>query len=130
MLWRIYWIFVLLMRNLWNIFGKSHKFLVARVTRKHSSRMCTAHFSDFRGLPTETLPGQRPWTEKPPAQRPPLTETPCTEKPPCTETPYRYAWDHAARQEVTSYRDFPVDRQTPVKILPCPKLPFGSGKNP
>ena len=32
-------------------------------------------------------------------------------------------WDRAARQEVTSYRDpMWTDRQTPVKILPCPKL--------
>ena len=46
-------------------------------------------------------PRQRPPGEKPPGQRPP-TQTPWT--------------------ETSLDRNPPVDRQTPVKILPCPKL--------
>ena len=53
------------------------------------------------GLPDRDPPGRRhPWTETP-----------------------------LARQELTSYRDPPVDRQTPVKTLPCPKLRLRAVKN-
>ena len=42
---------------------------------------------------------------------------------PGTETPSpEGTWDQAARKEVIAYRDPAVDRQMPVKILPCPKL--------
>ena len=41
---------------------------------------------------------------------------------PDTDTPLGGTWDQAVRQEVTSYIDPPVDRQTPVKTLPRPKL--------
>ena len=53
-----------------------------------------------------------------PPDRDPQTETP-KETP---RDPPEGTCDLAARQEVTSYRDTPVDRQTPVKILPCQKL--------
>ena len=67
----------------------------------------------------------------------PLTETPWTETPwtetPQTETPWKEhgtrdrgplegTWDQAAIHEVTSYRDPPMNRQTGVKTVPCPKL--------
>ena len=77
--------------------------------------MHTACFYDFGrgGLTTETpidrdpshlLPGQRPpWRTR---DRNLLLEG---------------TWDQAARQEMTSYTSL-VDRQTPVKTLPCPKL--------
>ena len=90
---------------------------------------------------TETLPpgqrlphpGQRPQTETPFTEtsldRDPLPkgtwdqtgQRPRRNMGPETET--GGTWDQSARQEVTSYRDPPrVDRQTPVKTLPCPKL--------
>ena len=110
-------------------------------TRMHSSRMRTAHLLTYGGdlcLWTETpLPGQRPpsvdrdplhgqrpppGTETPlpgqtsPRQRTPWTETPWTETP-WTETPWSCdLWCMLAQ------RPPPMDRQTPVKTLPCPKL--------
>ena len=50
-----------------------------------------------------------------PPDRDPRTETPGQRPPEGT-------WDQSARQAVTSYRDPVVDRQTPVKTLPYPKL--------
>ena len=41
---------------------------------------------------------------------------------PETETALEGTWDQAVRQEVTSYRDPNVNRQTGVKTLPCHKL--------
>ena len=62
-----------------------------------------------------------------------MTETPPQDITPKTEiSPDRDllegTWDQAARQEVTSYRDPPLDRQMPVKILPCPKIRLRVGK--
>ena len=34
------------------------------------------------------------------------------------------AWDQAARQEVTSYRDSPCEQTDRCKTIPCPKLPL------
>ena len=91
-------------------------------TKKYSSRMHTAHSSPWRG----SLFGGSPW-QRPPAsgERPPLDRDPLDRDHPLgskKETALKGTWNQAARQEVTSYRDPPVDRQTPLKILPCPKL--------
>ena len=57
-----------------------------------------------------------------------MTETPMDKDPQKEHgindrDPSEGTWDQAARQEVTSYRDpMWTDRQTPVKILLCPKL--------
>ena len=63
-------------------------------TRKHSSRICTALFSDSggSGLPTETTP----------MDRDPQTKTPLDRD---LSVPLEGTWDQAARQEVTSYRN-------------------------
>ena len=59
-------------------------------------------------------PGQRtPWTETP-LDRDPLDRDPLRQKPPWTETPL--------------YKDAPMNRQTPVKILLL-QTPFAGGKN-
>ena len=71
-------------------------------TRKHSSRMRTAHFSDSRGLPTET-----PWTETPWTETLPQKENGSRDRDPLKGT-----WNQGAGQKVTSYRDAPVDRMT------------------
>ena len=68
---------------------------------------------------TETLPGQRPPDRDPldgdpPGQRPHWTETP-VQRPP-GQTPWSSdLWCMLGQRP-------PVDRQTPVKTLPCPKL--------
>ena len=69
--------------------------------------MCTARFSDWRVLATEI-----PWTETPPEQRSLLDRDPWIWTPPPPKEhgtkdrdPSEGIWDHAARQEVTSYRD-------------------------
>ena len=120
-------------------------------TRKDSSRMHTTHFSDSRKVSyrhpldidprsTETPLGQRPpwqrlldtdppWTESPLGQRPPWTKT----SPQWTENPQK---EHGASDRDSPRRNMGpgshtsgdiiqrplVDRQTPVKILPCTKL--------
>ena len=43
-----------------------------------------------------------------------------TPPPPQVDTSLEVTWDQAAKEDVTSYPL--VDRQTPVKTLPCPKL--------
>ena len=75
-----------------------------------------------RDPPGET-PGERPPGGGPPGQRPPdrdLPEGTWDQE----QRPLKGTWDQAARQEVISYRDPSVDRQTPVKTIPCPKLCF------
>ena len=48
-----------------------------------------------------------------------------------TETTLEGTWDQTVTSyRVISYRDPPVDRQTPVKTLPCPQTSFAGGKNP
>ena len=55
--------------------------------------------------------------------QPPLeADPPRRNMGPETQTPLEGTWDQAVRQEVTSYRDPHVNRQTGVKTLPCPKL--------
>ena len=63
-----------------------------------------------------------PLDRDPLGHRLPWTQTPRKIMGPGTETLPEGTWDQAARQEVTSYRDPPMDRQTPLKALPCPKL--------
>ena len=42
---------------------------------------------------------------------------------PGTETPLEGTWDQTAKQELTPYRELPMDRMTDTcKKLPCPKL--------
>ena len=73
-------------------------------TRMHSSRMCTAHSSSRGGSPPGTPPGaDPPWSRHPPGSRHPRTRHPLGAGTPWTRHP-------------------PVDRHTPVNILPCPKL--------
>ena len=110
-----------------------------RKTRMHSSRMRTIRSSPYGGslsgrpqtetsqtkttLDRDLPPGQRsPWTKIPQqwphGHRPPWTLTPIEQRPPWKEHETRDwdhsegTWDQAARQEVTSYRDPPVDRMT------------------
>ena len=71
-----------------------------KLTRNHSSRMHTAHFSDSREISLQ----RSSWTETP------WTETPWTETPlegawDQGQTHLEGTWDQLARQEVTSYRD-------------------------
>ena len=67
--------------------------------------MCITHSSPYGGSPS-----QRPhWTKTPldkdlPGQRPP------GQRPPVG------TWDQAARQELTSYRERPVDRVTDTRL--------------
>ena len=73
--------------------------------------MRTTHLSPYVGV---SVWGGRP-DRDPPRQKSP-------EQIPLDREPPEGAWDQVARQEVTSYRDPPVNRQTPVKTLPCSKL--------
>ena len=64
------------------------------------------------GLPTET-PGQRPpWTETYPWTESPLDRDPWEGTWDQAQRPPEGTWDQAGRQEVTSYRDPPVNRMT------------------
>ena len=63
-------------------------------------------------LDRDLSPGETLWKEHGTRYRDPLEGT----------------WDQSTRQEVSSYREPPLDRQTPVKILPCPS--FKDGKKP
>ena len=71
-------------------------------------------FLSLGDLPTETPPNRDPL----PRQKPPRRNIGTLGN---EQRLLEGIWDQGARQEVTSYRD-PMDRQTPVKILPCPKL--------
>ena len=64
--------------------------------------------SQDRDLPDRDLPGRDPERETP------------------EQRPLEGTWDQAARHEVTSYRDPPVNRQTGVKTVLCPKLCLGA----
>ena len=79
-------------------------------TRKQSRRMRTAHVSDWGVCPTLL----------PEADSPTPVADPPVDRPSWMQTPLEGTQDQAAKQEVTSYRvpPPPVDRQTPVKILP------------
>ena len=65
-------------------------------------------------------PPDRDPLDRDPPDRDPQTETPWIETP--RQRPPEGTWDQAARQEVTSYRDPPVNRQTGIKTVPRPKL--------
>ena len=106
--------------------------------------MTFKYFSDSRvGLPIETPdrdhPGQSPqdrdpldrdpWTESPPGQKPLDRESLGRDPPPPgrkmgsgTETPGRNMGPGSQTGSDIIQRPLPVDRQTPVKILPCFKL--------
>ena len=87
-------------------------------TRNHSSRMCTAHSSLYRG---GSASGGCLW------QRPPWTKTPQKEHGINDRDPPEGTWDRAARQEVTSYID-PIwtDRDTCENIT-LPQTSFAGG---
>ena len=86
----------------------------------HFSRLRTAYFL-LLGVGEVSL-------QRPPGQRPPYPRTETPWKGHGTrdsDRPLEGTLDQAARHEVTSYRDPPpLDRQTPVKTLPCSKLPL------
>ena len=51
------------------------------------------------------------------------------QRPPTLDRePLKGTWDQAARQEVTSYKDPPMDRHTPVKEITLPLTSFPGGK--
>ena len=120
----------------------SEFFKLLCLTRKLSSRMQSAHFSDSWGVPLWT---QTPWTQthldtdpldtdhlldtdpldrdRHPDIDPPWAETPRRNMGQGTETSLEGTWDQAARQEVTSYRDPPVNRITQTcKNITCTKF--------
>ena len=48
---------------------------------------------------------------------------------PGTETPLEGTWDQTAKQELTSYRDLPMDRMTDTcKNITLPQTSFAGGK--
>ena len=96
------------------------------LTRIHSSRMRTGHSSSRPGGPhqapsrEQAPPGTRhpqgpgtpqgpdpPWSRHPPEQAPPWDQAPTQHQTPLTRPPQSRP---------------PVDRHTPLNILPCPKL--------
>ena len=117
----------------------------------HSCRMHTARSSPYGGglcLGSGQRPPKDPLTETP-WTGPSWTETtldrdlpghtlPWTETPPRrnmgpeTETPLEGKWDQAARQEVISNRNSPVNRMTHTSeniTLPLAMLPFAGGNS-
>ena len=91
--------------------------------------MCIAHLSLSGGSPPKTeTPRQRP-PDRDPLDRDPQTETHTTptswkEHETKTRDPQK---EHGTSQQRGSHiiQIPPVDRRTPVKTLPCPKLRLG-----
>ena len=90
--------------------------------------MHTTHFSDCAG---EGSLYRDPLDRDPPGQRPPWTETPLDKDPhpgrnmgPGTENLLRRNIGPSSQTEsdIIQRPSPDVDRQTPVEILPCPKL--------
>ena len=105
---------------------RRRKIPLLSLTRMHSSRMRTTRSLPYRGGsppdrdPLSTIPGRMSPDRDPPGQRAPGQILPTKQRPHWTETPRTET--PLARQEVTSERDPPVDRQTLLKTLPCLKL--------
>ena len=91
-------------------------------TRMHSSRMCTARLSPYRGegLPNRDPPDRDPLDGDPPRQRPPR------QRPPWTETPSGHVTCGACWDRDPPYEQ--NDWQTGIKTLPCCNFVAGGNR--